>query len=161
IRIHLGREGSYLEALKGNDGKPSPATCRVEARLSDGPSLKHLVYAWLARTPIDGPSSQEAVDAFLRRIVAAHRAEIQPRTRLSEQQALAPEDIDRLRAGYEKEVAFAEQFLMAEDAPEADENTCAYRRRVRAGIVFLESYRELPRLAWPRELVDALVELEQ
>jgi tryptophan 2,3-dioxygenase len=32
---------------------------------------------------------------------------------------------------------------------------------VRAGIVFLESYRELPRLAWPRELVDAIIELEQ
>jgi tryptophan 2,3-dioxygenase len=27
--------------------------------------------------------------------------------------------------------------------------------------VFLESYRELPRLAWPREVVEALVELEQ
>ncbi|MEO7330786.1 MAG: tryptophan 2,3-dioxygenase family protein, partial [Minicystis sp.] len=27
--------------------------------------------------------------------------------------------------------------------------------------VFLESYRELPRLTWPRELVDSLIEMEQ
>jgi tryptophan 2,3-dioxygenase len=161
LRIPLGREGSYMEALKGADGRPSPATRRVEARLQGGPSLRQVVYEWLARTPIDGPSSQASTDAFLRRVVEAHRAEIRARTRLHEQQALSPEDVDRLRLRYEKEVAFAEQFLMAEDDPAADASERAFRRRVRAGIVFLESYRELPRLAWPRELVDAVVELEQ
>ncbi len=161
IRIPLGREGSYREALRGADGAASPATRRVDARLAGGPSLKDVVYEWLARTPIDGPSSQASVDAFLRRIVEAHRSEIHERMRLSEQQALTPDDVARLRARYEKEVAFAEQFLMAAEDPAADEATRAFRRRVRAGIVFLESYRELPRLAWPRELVDALVELEQ
>src|SRR5262249_27331750 len=116
LRIPLGREGSYREALKGTDGKPSPATRRVEARLTGGPSLKHVVYEWLSRTPIDGKhSSQEAVDAFLRDIVAAHRREIAVRTKLAEQQALTTDDVDRLRARYEKEVAFAETFLMAED----------------------------------------------
>jgi len=162
IRIPLGREGSYMEALKGADGQPSPATHRVEARLHGGPSLKQVVYEWLARTPIDGAhSSQESVDAFLRRIVAAHRGEISRRTQLAEQQALSPEDVERLRARYEKEVTFAETFLLAEDDPEADADTRAFRRRLRASIVFLESYRELPRLAWPREVVDELIELEQ
>jgi tryptophan 2,3-dioxygenase len=28
-------------------------------------------------------------------------------------------------------------------------------------MLFIETYRELPLLAWPRELLDALVELEQ
>jgi tryptophan 2,3-dioxygenase len=32
---------------------------------------------------------------------------------------------------------------------------------VRAGLLFIESYRELPLLAWPRLLVDAIVELEE
>ena len=161
VRIPLGREGSYREALKGADGQPSPATRRVEARLTGGPSLRDVVYQWLARTPIDGPSGQVSADAFLRRIIEAHRAEIRARTHLHEQQALTPEDVERLRQRYEKEVSFAEQFLMAEEDPAADADTRAFRRRVRAGIVFLESYRELPRLAWPRELVDAVVELEQ
>ena len=33
--------------------------------------------------------------------------------------------------------------------------------RARAGLLFIESYRELPLLAWPRRLVDTLVELEE
>jgi tryptophan 2,3-dioxygenase len=174
LRIPLGREGGaakeapastqespYMAALRGADGKASPATRRVEARRSNGPSLKTVVYEWLARTPIDGPSDQATADAFLARIVEAHRGEIRERTRLAEKQALPPEDIERLRARYEKEVAFAEQFLRAEDDPSADAETRAFRRRLRAAIVILESYRELPRLAWPREVVDGLVELEQ
>jgi tryptophan 2,3-dioxygenase len=161
VRIPLGREGSYKEALRGADGEPSPATRRVEARLAGGPSLKQVVYEWLSRTPIDGPSDQATVDAFLRRIVEAHRGEITRRMKLAERQAMTPDDTARLRARYDKEIAVAEAFLLAEDEPGLDEEAKAFRRRVRAGIVFLESYRELPRLAWPREVVDGIVELEQ
>jgi tryptophan 2,3-dioxygenase len=31
----------------------------------------------------------------------------------------------------------------------------------RAGLLFIESYRELPLLSWPRRLIDTLVELEE
>ena len=154
-------EQPYLAALRGADGKPSSATHRVEARIASGPSLKTVVYDWLARTPIDGPSDQATTDAFLDRIIEAHRGEIRERTRLAEQQSLPPEDIERLRARYEKEIVLAAQFLHGEDDPAADAETRAFRRRLRAAIVFLESYRELPRLAWPREVVDGLIELEQ
>ena len=34
-------------------------------------------------------------------------------------------------------------------------------RRRRAGLVFIESYRELPLLAWPRKLISTLIELEK
>ena len=33
--------------------------------------------------------------------------------------------------------------------------------RSRAGLLFIESYRELPLLTWPRKLIDAFVELEE
>jgi tryptophan 2,3-dioxygenase len=33
--------------------------------------------------------------------------------------------------------------------------------RARAGLLFIESYRELPLLTWPRTLIDAIVELEE
>jgi tryptophan 2,3-dioxygenase len=33
--------------------------------------------------------------------------------------------------------------------------------RTRAGLLFIESYRDLPLLAWPRLLVDSVVELEE
>jgi tryptophan 2,3-dioxygenase len=32
---------------------------------------------------------------------------------------------------------------------------------MRAAMLFIETYRELPLLAWPREVLDGLVELEQ
>ncbi|MEP7120811.1 MAG: tryptophan 2,3-dioxygenase family protein [Byssovorax sp.] len=173
VRIPLGREGSYKEALRGVDGKPSSATHRVEARIAGGPSLKAVVSDWLSRAPIDGAATQEAADAFIERIILAHRGEITRRLGLAQQQALTPDDIERLAGRYEREVSAAAAFLRGEDEPvvdpgkpgaappplDADER--AYRRRVRAAIVFLESYRELPRLTWPREVVDSLVEMEQ
>src|SRR5262249_25859836 len=52
----------------------------------------------------------------------------------------------------------ARAFLFAEDAaPERRERD----KRIRAGLLFVESYRELPLLAWPRLLVDTIVELEE
>ena len=46
------------------------------------------------------------------------------------------------------------------DAVNFFEDESSLRRR-RAGLVFIESYRELPLLAWPRKLISTLIELEQ
>jgi tryptophan 2,3-dioxygenase len=35
------------------------------------------------------------------------------------------------------------------------------RARIRTAMLFIETYRELPLLAWPREVLDKLVEFEQ
>jgi tryptophan 2,3-dioxygenase len=48
--------------------------------------------------------------------------------------------------------------LDAEDVAEPERKQVA---RVRAAALFIESYRELPLLAWPREVLEALVALEQ
>jgi tryptophan 2,3-dioxygenase len=58
-----------------------------------------------------------------------------------------------------KEVASGEAFLRAIDVQSEDERARA--SRIRAAIVFIESYRELPLLAWPREVIDAIVAFEQ
>lgn len=162
LRIPLGREGSYLEALKGSDGKPSSATKRVERRIAGGPSLKQVLRDWLSRTPIDGAAQDDTgTRSFLDRFVGAHRAEAMVRLERAQQQALTPADVDRLRERYEGEVKATEAFLMATDDPKTDEATRAKNRRVRAALVFLESYRELPRLSWAREIVDSVLEMEQ
>jgi tryptophan 2,3-dioxygenase len=49
--------------------------------------------------------------------------------------------------------------LQAADVPDAAERP--YIRRIRAGILFIESYRDLPLLAWPRLLIDTVVEMEE
>jgi tryptophan 2,3-dioxygenase len=157
-RIPLGREGSFKEALRSADGSPSPALSRVEARLADGASLKSVVYDWLARTPIDGSSDDGASERFVAAFLASHRREIEGRVARAAEQAITPADVGRLRDRYEAEIAQAEAFLRADDAPEASRPRV---RRVRAAAVFLESYRELPRLAWAREIVDGLIAMEQ
>jgi tryptophan 2,3-dioxygenase len=77
---------------------------------------------------------------------------------LARTDALTPADVTRLERRYEQEKQWARDFLTAKDEPEA---TRAQASRVRAALVFLESYRELPLLAWPREVLDAIVAFEQ
>jgi tryptophan 2,3-dioxygenase len=161
LRIPLGREGSYKEALRTASGEPSPATRRVEARIASGPSLKHGFYEWLSRTPIDGSNEPAAVESFLRAYIRSMRDENRRRVQIAIDKALAPADVERLRARYETENQHAETFLLAEDDPQADPGTREKRRAIRAAIVFIESYRELPRVAWAREVLDTVLEMEQ
>ncbi|MEO2088230.1 MAG: Gfo/Idh/MocA family oxidoreductase, partial [Gemmataceae bacterium] len=50
-------------------------------------------------------------------------------------------------------VVYAREYLFAEDIVEEDRPR---HRRIRAGLVFIESYRTLPLLAWPRLLIDTM-----
>jgi tryptophan 2,3-dioxygenase len=162
LRIPMGREGSYKDALRTPEGGASSATKRVEARIASGPSLRDVLYAWLSRTPIDGDTQDDAGTLrFLRRFIDAHRKEAAVRLERAMQVALAPADVERLRERYDSEVRMAEDFLLAGDDPSATDEARVQRRRVRAALIFLESYRELPRLAWPREVIDSVLELEQ
>ena len=70
-------------------------------------------------------------------------------------------DEDRVRIGkrYDAEITNAAAWLRAEDIEDAQER--ARRGRIRAALVFIEGYRELPLLAWPREVLDSIVALEQ
>lgn len=158
-RLKLGADGSYRDALRAKDGSASVALQRVEKRLSGGPSLKRVIYEWLARTPVSKDGKPET---FLAEVIAAHRREMERRLRIVETQLhLAPADLEVWKKRYEAEADTASKFLMAEDEPGLPEAEKEERRRVRAALVFLESYRELPRLAWPREALDALVAMEQ
>jgi len=162
-RIPLGAEGSYIAALRGPGGADSPALKRVLARLEDTPSILEALNAWLHRTPINGsmpgdPNDAATVQAFIDDYLAAHARQIE--STMADALALAVNDADRtrLRTRYENEIAGARAFLAADDQPV---ELRAQSSRIRAAVVFIESYRELPLLAWPRELVDAVVALEQ
>lgn len=157
-RLGLGAEGTYKDALRGMDGKASPALLRVERRLGGGKSLREVVYAWLARTPVGAAGH----DAFLASVVEAHRSEMAKRLIIvGERMKLGEADRALWQKRYDDELTFAERFLRGEDDPEASAPAKADKRLIRAALVFLESYRDLPRLAWPREAVDAIIEMEQ
>jgi len=162
-RVPLGHEGSYLTALKEHDGSESPALKRVRARLADRPSLRDAVLDWVHRTPIQGstpsqPDDAAKVRAFAEAYLATHRHAVERGLEGAAAQALTKVDTKRLEERAAHEIASARAYLLGEDEPEESR---ARASRIRCALVFIESYRELPLLAWPREVIDAVVAFEQ
>lgn len=162
-RIPLGHEQTYMMALRNADGSPSAASKRVEARRKDTPTIASAIREWLYRTPIQGsvpgqPGDEARVRDFIASYGRVHEGATKSSLALARTDALTPEDETRLEKRYAKEAADAQAFLRAEDVAEPER---AKTSRVRAALVFIESYRELPLLAWPREVIDGIVTLEQ
>lgn len=151
-----------LESARG-EGESGRAVAarlgRVVEDVARKGSVRQALYAWLARTPIQGerhdaPGGRERVAGFIDAYLAAIRAQ-------GEAAASALKGSHRKTAerGLEREVEEARRFLAAGDAAAGAERDRA--RRVRAGILFIETYRELPLLAWPRTVIDSIVEMEE
>jgi tryptophan 2,3-dioxygenase len=162
-RIPLGHEHSYLEALRNADGSESSASRRVSKRAADRPTLKEALEDWLFRTPIDGSAPNDADDehvvgAFVDRYLGAQEGEVRIALENAKRDARTAADVERLVKRFDAEIAGAKAFLRSEDRPEAERRR---RTRVRAALILIEGYRELPLLAWPREVIDGIVALEQ
>ena len=117
---------------------------------------------WLYRTPIQGSSpgdegDDEVVDAFLHEYLekmASHHQESMRRLL----DALDVKDPEAMKDRFGKTREAVEAFLWARDVEDDDP---VRRRRIRAAALFIESYRELPLLSWPRLLIDLVVEMEE
>ncbi|MBI5362560.1 MAG: tryptophan 2,3-dioxygenase [Planctomycetes bacterium] len=160
-RIPLGLEGGYMAALRSHDGAPSPALARVQKQLEDRPSLRDAIDEWLFRTPIDGSDPRQKDDercvrAFLENYLVAHARETDATSEHAASIARTAEDGERIAKRYADEKAQVRAFF----TPSAAEGGFK-RARIRAAMLFIETYRELPLLAWPREVLDSLVALEQ
>jgi tryptophan 2,3-dioxygenase len=160
-RIALGVEGGYLEALRSHDGTPSPAYKHVEEELAQKRSVRDAIEGWLWRTPIDGcgpneKNAEERLTEFLERFLAAQAREVDSTARRAAGIARTPEDAAVIQKRYEEEKRAVRAFFTPSEAEGGQR-----RRRTRAAMLFIETYRELPLLAWPREVLDAIVELEQ
>lgn len=168
--LGLGEEGRLRYAgvdplqhiLESADTSPKGAfvRARIEGALAE-PNLRGALHDWLSRTPIQGsqpddPGDEQAVAHFLEEYLEAYG---DAQHALAESLAAATvADPAGVRARVESTVLAARRFLLAEDAEEAHR---ARARRVRAGLLFVEGYRDLPLLAWPRLLLDAVVEVEE
>ena len=160
-RVKLGAESSYQDLLRDADGGESIGLERVRAQLADLPTLKQAVEEWLWRTPIDGVGPEDAdsearLDRFVEAYLAAHRAELDRSCEVAVARAAVEADRERLVGKYEDEAASVRAFLEPSEAEGG-----ARRRRIRAAMLFIETYRELPLLAWPREILAGLIQLEQ
>lgn len=158
------REGGLdpLAAFQTADDTPAGRLARERiAAAREEQTLRSALREWLYRTPVQGsspgePGDGEVVDAFLEAYVAAlEGTHHEAGRRLA---AIPGADVAATSARLEAGQSAARAFLFAEDVP-TDERPRT--KRVRAGLLFVESYRQLPLLAWPRLLVDAVVELEE
>jgi tryptophan 2,3-dioxygenase len=162
-RVPLGPPGTYLTALKEHDGSDSLVLHRVRARLNDKPTLREAVLEWLYRTPIQGSTPTNADDgvrvrAFIESYLSRHAKAVERGVKLAAAQSLPESDHRRREERARGEIAYARSFLFADDVPKEERDRAA---RIRAAIVFIECYRELPLLAWPREVLDGLTSFEQ
>jgi tryptophan 2,3-dioxygenase len=125
-------------------------------------SLRTALHDWLYRTPIHGsspgePGDEQVVSGFLAEyLAAAGRQHAEQAGRMAAEHGGA--SLEQLRARFAETERTSRDFLQACDVePERQ----AHMRRIRAALLFIESYRELPLLAWPRLLLDTIVELEE
>ena len=161
-RIAFSADSSYLDALRKPDGTPSDSYHRVSGRLKEQ-SMRGAIRTWLFRTPIEGSTpddegDEEVVARFINAYADALRAELDATSTMAQDMAKHDADRERLQKRYQDEADNARAFLTAQDVPAEDRRECS---RIRAALVFIESYRELPLLAWPREILDGVVALEQ
>ena len=159
-RVKLESGENYLDALRAHDGSESPALRRVQAE-KRGTSLKEAVDEWLFRTPIDGlgPGSRGAeagLSRFVAAYAAAHGREIDRVTELALSRARGTAETAALRQRFTQEKERLIEFLNPAPAQGG-----ARRARIRAAALFIHQNPELPLLAWPREVLRGLVELEQ
>jgi tryptophan 2,3-dioxygenase len=129
----------------------------ILARLEDAaskPSLFDSILRWVSRTPIMGSNTGSEDDAA---VVAAY-----VESHLAAHEAIGKEAAARMSGyGASTPEQAAQRFAASHQAAIEYLRPDGEIDRARAGLLFIESYRELPLLTWPRTLIDAIVELEE
>ena len=150
----------HIKKLAARSPAGALAWGRIQAARQEK-SLRAALHDWLYRTPIRGsspgdPGDAAAVEGFIDAYLGALASyQEDQRARFDRVPETDPESV---RRKLDAAAAMARDFLHAEDTPAGERDRV---RRVRAGLLFIESYRQLPLLAWPRTLVDMIVQLEQ
>ena len=137
-----------------SEGKVSDKVLANFEVTSNAPSLNDALGAWLARTPVNGSlpgqdGDEEVVAAFVEShlgVMKRHGEEV-----IAHIVAIGHGSEEQVRPRIEAATEQAISFLK----PEGEVS------RSRAGLLFIESYPELPLLSWPRRLIDSFVGLEQ
>lgn len=140
---------------QGQSESGRAVSARLQATMEEV-SLRDALLSWLVRAPImgstpDTPGDAEVVDRFLHDYFARVQAD-QHATGDKLVHVLEGADEDKIRARIEASLAGVRGFLLPEGVS---------ARRAVAALVFIESYRHLPLLAFPRLLLDTAVELEE
>ena len=136
------------------EGKVSQKVLENFETTSHAPSLNDALMSWLQRTPINGSlKGEDGDDEVIAQFVEGHLDAMKRHGEevISHIVAIGHGEESQVRPRIEGAHQQAESFLKPEGIVS----------RARAGLLFIESYPELPLLSWPRRLIDAFVGLEQ
>ena len=144
---------AHFRKLSSRSDADAAALQQLESTLQET-TLVAALTTWLERTPIMGSfhgaaGDDEVVATYVEAHLAAYTGIGERATAKMEAQGV--DNVEAVKHRYAASNEGAIEFLK----PDGEVN------RARAGLLFIESYRELPLLAWPRVLVDAIVELEE
>jgi tryptophan 2,3-dioxygenase len=143
----------HFRKLAEKGGVDADVLKRLEAE-EEMPTMGEILSKWLARTPIQGSlMSDDNDDEIVAKFVADY---------LSAHKKIGDETIERMAThGVDNMATVEGRFAAAHSAAKEFLMPNDEISRARAGLLFIESYRELPLLTWPRILIDTLVELEE
>jgi tryptophan 2,3-dioxygenase len=171
IEIILGLEESLrastgvtrpLDHIEKNSASSRAGACawRHIERARQEKTLRSALYEWLHQTRIWGsrPGDEqdaEVVQDFLRyyfgEICNYYWQQMEQAARTS-----GPTH-EVLKKKYEASCAAAKEFLFALDKPVEQQG---WHRRLRAGLLFIESHQDLPAFSWAHTLIETAIELE-
>ena len=133
---------------------------RIE-KIKKDTNLKTALDKWLFRTPINGSSPElhsdvTTVKNFIENYLDGYSMLLKEQNNKLLDAGVT--DAESLNKRIHSSFIQVKDFLEASDVPESEKFN---QMRIRAGILFIESYRNLPLLAWPRVLLDSIIELEE
>ena len=137
-----------------SEGKISSDVLSEFKNMIQSPSLNDLLTNWLSRTPINGSLPTESNDKeVFSSYINGHLDAMNEHSEMiiSHFTSIGHGNESTLGDRLRKSIQGAKEFLI----PNGEIN------RSRAGLLFIESYRNLPLLSWPRTLVDSFVEVEE
>ena len=144
---------THMKRLKSEDKISSNALTEFEIMI-ESPSLNDLLKNWLSRTPINGSLPTESNDnEVVSSYINGHLVAMNEHSKMviSHFKSIGHGNESTLGDRLQKSIQGAKEFLI----PNGEIN------RSRAGLLFIESYRNLPLLSWPRTLIDSFVKVEQ
>lgn len=162
-RVLLNPDHDHLSALREHDGSESASLRELQRRMDHERSLREVVRDWIFRTPVQGSVPEHTGDAatvhrFIRDYLDSHARSIEETMGFALRGKRTAHEREKIETRFAQERDAVSSFLYAEEVPKQHRERSI---RIRAATLFIESYRELPLLAWPREVLDSLVGLEQ
>jgi tryptophan 2,3-dioxygenase len=153
------RSLDHIKMMAGQCESGARAWSRIEDVRKEK-TLRSALDDWLQRWPIPGmndgnSTNATSVDKFLQSYLGSIREYYSAQER---QLMQAPDASHKdIQTRFSESYRHAEEFVLAMDTPESEKQRV---RRIRAAILYIETYNDPPALNWARMVISSVLDLE-